>query len=38
VVPSATEFLLAPGGGEIIADVVSGASGYDILRLPAPPR
>jgi hypothetical protein len=36
VVPSATDFLIAPGGQELIVDVVSGASGFDILRVPAP--
>ncbi len=36
VVPSATEFLLVPDRGEVIADVVSGASGYDILRAKIP--
>jgi hypothetical protein len=36
VVPQAAEFFLVPGGREIIADVVSGASGYAIARVPAP--
>jgi hypothetical protein len=37
VVPSAAEFLLLPGGQRIVADVVTGASGYDIMLLDAPP-
>jgi hypothetical protein len=36
VVPSAVDFLLVNNGTELVADVVSGASGYDIVRLPAP--
>jgi hypothetical protein len=36
VVPSATEFFVVPGSHEIIADVVTGASGYDIVRTPSP--
>jgi hypothetical protein len=37
VAPEAADFLLLPGGREMVVDVVSGASGYDILRVPAPP-
>lgn len=37
VVPSAADFFLVPGGGPIVADVVSGASGFDIFAVPAPP-
>jgi hypothetical protein len=36
VVPSAADFVMVPGGKEMIVDVVSGASGYDILRVPTP--
>ena len=36
VVPSAAEFFLVPDRSEIVADVISGASGYDIYRVPAP--
>jgi hypothetical protein len=36
LVPGAAEFFLVPGKREIIVDAVSGASGYDILRVPAP--
>ncbi len=36
VVPSAVDYVLTPDAHEIIVDVVSGASGYDILRVPAP--
>lgn len=36
VVPSAADFVMVPGGKDMIVDVVSGASGYDILRVPAP--
>jgi hypothetical protein len=36
VVPSAADFLLVNNGSEMIVDVVSGASGYDILRVPSP--
>jgi hypothetical protein len=36
VVPSAADFVLTPDAQQIVVDVVSGASGYDILRVPAP--
>ena len=36
VVPSATDFLLTPDHRGIIADVITGASGYDIVRAPPP--
>lgn len=36
VVPSAADFFLVNGGSEMIVEVVSGASGYDILRVPSP--
>ena len=36
VVPSTVDFVLLPGAQDLIADVVSGASGYDILRVPVP--
>lgn len=36
VVPSATEFFLVPGAQSVVADVVSGASGYDIVQAPVP--
>ena len=34
VVPSAADFVMVPGGDQMLVDVVSGASGYDILRVP----
>jgi hypothetical protein len=37
VAPSVSQFLLAPDGSDVIADVVTGASGYDILRVPLSP-
>jgi hypothetical protein len=36
LVPSTNDFMLVNDGTELIADVVSGASGFDILRVPAP--
>jgi hypothetical protein len=36
LVPEAAEFFLVPGKAELIVDTVSGASGYDILRVPTP--
>ena len=36
LVPTATEFLLVPGSRDLLVDVVSGATGYDVLRVPAP--
>jgi hypothetical protein len=36
VVPAADQLFLVPGGKEMIVDVISGASGYDILRVPIP--
>jgi hypothetical protein len=36
VVPECADFFLINNGTELIADVVSGASGFDILRVPAP--
>src|SRR5207245_9125260 len=38
VVPQAADFLLVPGSQEIVADIVTGASGYDIVRVTAPAR
>lgn len=38
VAPSTFDFLIEPNGTEMVVDIVSGASGYDILRVPAPPR
>jgi hypothetical protein len=38
VVPSAAEFFVVPDGSQIVADVVSGASGYNIVNLPSPSR
>jgi hypothetical protein len=35
-VPAATGFFVLPSGAEVIADVVSGASGVDVLRAPIP--
>jgi hypothetical protein len=34
VAPSVAEFSLTPDGSTVVADVVSGASGYDIYRIP----
>jgi hypothetical protein len=36
VVPSAVDFFLVNNGSELVADVVSGASGFDVVRVPAP--
>lgn len=36
VVPECADFFLINNGTELIADVVSGASGFNILRVPAP--
>lgn len=36
LIPSAAEFFMLPNKQEMIVDTVSGASGYDILRVPAP--
>jgi hypothetical protein len=36
LVPSVADFMLTPDRRQIVVDVVSGASGYDILRVPAP--
>jgi hypothetical protein len=34
VVPAAADFVMTPAGDQMLVDVVSGASGYDILRVP----
>ena len=38
VTPATAQFLLVPRSSEVIADVISGASGYDIVRMPIPAR
>jgi hypothetical protein len=38
VTPSTADFVLSADSSEMIVDVVSGSSGYDILRVPTPPR
>ena len=38
VVPSATNFLITPDLTTIVATVVTGGSGFDIVRLPVPSR
>jgi hypothetical protein len=38
VLDATHEYQLLPDGSEAIADVISGASGYDIYRVPIPPR
>ena len=38
LIPGATEFFVLPDASAAVADVVTGASGYDIVRAPIPPR
>ena len=38
VMPAVTDFLITPDNQEFIADVVSGATGFDILRANVPTR
>ena len=37
VVDRASQYNFIPGSNDIIADIVTGASSYDLVRVPIPP-